>query len=43
MIWIVLAFIFSNLFSFVFGYIVLTAFVKAVDRLEEQKNDKDND
>lgn len=40
MIWIVLAFIFSNLFSFIFGYIVLTAFVKATDKLEEKDNDK---
>ncbi len=38
MIWIVLAFIFSNLFSFIFGYIILTAFIKAIDRLEEEKN-----
>lgn len=41
MIWIVLAFIFSNLFSFIMGYIILTAYVKAVDRLEEAGNDKE--
>ena len=38
MIWIVLAFIFSNLFSFIFGYIILTAFIKTIDRLEEKNN-----
>lgn len=41
MIWIVLAFIFSNLFSFIFGYIILTAFIKVVDRLGEKDNDKE--
>ena len=41
MIWIVLAFIFSNLFSFIFGYIILTTFIKIVDRLEEKDNDKE--
>lgn len=40
MIWIVLAFIFSNLFSFILGYIILTVFIKAVDSLEEKNNDK---
>jgi hypothetical protein len=43
--WIILAFIFSNLFSFIMGYILLTAWVRAMDNLppKETENDKDND
>lgn len=41
MIWVVLAFIFSNLFSFVVGYVVLTAVVNTVDNLDKGgKDDK---
>ena len=43
MIWIVLAFIFSNLFSFIFGYIMLSAYIRAMDKLGEQKNDKEEE
>ena len=43
MIWIVLAFIFSNLFSFILGYVILTAFIKVVDRLEEKEKDSNEE
>ena len=36
--WIILAFIFSNLFSFIMGYIILTVVVKIVDN-ESQKEE----
>ena len=43
--WIILAFIFSNLFSFIMGYILLTAWVRAMNNLppKETENDKDDD
>ena len=43
--WIILAFIFSNLFSFIMGYILLTGWIKFMDSLppKETENDKDND
>jgi hypothetical protein len=45
--WIILAFIFSNLFSFLMGYILLTVWVKFVDNLppkeKETESDKDDD
>ena len=35
--WVVLAFIFSNLFSFIIGYIVISVFIKFVEGLPDTK------
>ena len=35
--WIVLAFLFSNLFSFIIGYVLLSAIIRFVDSLPESK------
>lgn len=35
--WIVLAFLFSNLFSFIMGYVLLSAIIKFVDNLPDSK------
>ena len=41
--WIVLAFLFSNLFSFLMGYILLSAIIHFVDGLPDQKTGEEKD
>ena len=35
--WVVLAFIFSNLFSFIIGYVLISVFIKLVEDLPDIK------
>lgn len=35
--WIILAFLFSNLFSFIMGYVLLSAIIHLVDSLPDPK------
>ena len=41
--WIALAFIFSNLFGFIMGYILMSAFVYVTDKWKKEKKEKQED
>ena len=41
--WIVLAFLFSNLFSFIMGYVLLSAIIHFVDSLPDPKTGERKD